>query len=452
VVFLSQIEVKSFKEFVDDSNKLLGLPVCEQPIGAQLLWSDNPKDYESYNTTADLRAIRQFAFAIGDDNPLYIDSRYGRRTRWGGLIAHPTYVANLRYNMWRGALSYGTYAVTSLVAGFSWEWNDVIRLDDKFETSFIASEVIEKKGRTGPLCFTYSHAGYWNQFKELVATGRAGNCIIGKAGQEESIKKKEGIRDNLVYERGVYRYSKEEIDEIIAGIEGEERRGATPRYWEDVEVGDKLTPVVKGPLTTCDLMGYDAATCGLAVPSFELFYRSRKNAAGLGVYLNTMTGWPYDSGGAGHYDWDTAKSRGLPAPFDVGCMRAVMSSHLLSNWMGDDGFIRRVNIQFRKPNFWGDVTWLNAEVVRKYRDKVGDEEYGAVDIRITGTNQLGEVSTPGITTVYLPSHDTPVKIPVPHEDKYEEYEKYVEDCNELLTRRKTDPTWPIEGGRLAPTA
>ena len=69
--------------------------------------------------------------------------------------------------------------------------------------------------------------------------------------------------------------------------------------------------------------------------------------------MNTMTGWPYDSGGGGHYDWDTAKNRGLPAPFDVGCMRAVMTSHLLSNWMGDDGFIRRVDVQFRKPNFWG---------------------------------------------------------------------------------------------------
>ena len=352
---------------------------------------------------------------------------------------------SFKINMWRGAIFYGTYAVTSLVAGFRWEWNDVIRLGDMFKSSFYAMEVIEKKGATGPLCFTYSHAGFWNQFNELVATSRAGNCVIGKPEAEESIKKGEGVRGDLVYERGVYHYSEEEVKKIVEGIEGEKRRGAVPLYWDDVKVGDKLTPVVKGPLTTCDLMGYDAAADCLSIPSFELSYHNQKQAAGsIGTYLNSMTGWPYDSGGAGHYDWDTAKSRGLPAPFDVGCMRAVMTSHLLSNWMGDDGFIRRVDVQFRKPNFWGDTQWFNGEVVNKYKDKVGDVEYGAVDIRIVATNQIGEVTTPGMATIYLPSKGAPVKLPIPHDDNYQEYEKFVKDSRELLARREKDPTWPIK--------
>jgi hypothetical protein len=71
-------------------------------------------------------------------------------------------------------------------------------------------------------------------------------------------------------------------------------------------------------------------------------------------------------------------------------------------------------------------------------------EYGAVDVRIVGTNQIGEVSTPGTATVYLPSKGEPVKLPVPHDDKYEEYEQYVKDCKEVLAHRITDPTWPIE--------
>jgi hypothetical protein len=99
--------------------------------------------------------------------------------------------------------------------------------------------------------------------------------------------------------------------------------------------------------------------------------------------------------------------------------------------MGDDGFIRRVYVQFRKPNYYGDTTWFNAEVVRTYKDKVGDEEYGAVDIRILGTNQVGETSAPGTATVYLPSRGKPVKLPVPHEDKYEDYEAYLEACEDL---------------------
>jgi hypothetical protein len=112
--------------------------------------------------------------------------------------------------------------------------------------------------------------------------------------------------------------------------------------------------------------------------------------------------------------------------------------------MGDDGFLRRTEVQFRKPNYYGDTTWFNAEVVRTYRDQVGDEEYGAVDIRIMGTNQIGDVSCPGKATVYLPSKGEPVTLPVPHEDRYEEYENYLKMCDELRAHWKTNPTWPIE--------
>ena len=147
--------------------------------------------------------------------------------------------------------------------------------------------------------------------------------------------------------------------------------------------------------------------------------------------MNTLTGWPYEAIVMEHYDWNLCKSRGLPAPFDVGCFRACAASHLLSNWMGDDGFIRRVYVQFRKPNFYGDTTFMDAEVVRTYRDKVGDEEYGAVDLRIMGMNQIGETSAPGTATVYLPSAGEPITLPIPHEDKFEDYGEYVKQCEKL---------------------
>ncbi|MCJ7635784.1 MaoC family dehydratase N-terminal domain-containing protein, partial [Candidatus Bathyarchaeota archaeon] len=126
--------VKNYDEFVKDSKKLLGLPVCTGTHAATIIFSDDPIDHQVCRTTADLRNIRQSCYAIGDNNPLYTDPQYGRYTRWGTLIAHPTFVAHLRYNMWRGAQGFGTYASTSLVAGFGWEWFDVIRLGDEFKT------------------------------------------------------------------------------------------------------------------------------------------------------------------------------------------------------------------------------------------------------------------------------------------------------------------------------
>ena len=433
-------KIGTWDEFIEDSKKLIGLPV-----------GFSGPNLEGFveETTIEPRELTDFCPALGYDNPLYTDPRYGRSTRYGGLIAIPTFAAFLKYIMPRGALFFKPYAISTLVAGFKWEYNYVFRPGDTIKTSSMTLSQTEKKGTTGRIAFLYAGGGYWNQYKELVATGVGGNCAIDKEAAGESIKRGEGVRDAMIYERGIYKYSKEEVDKIVALIEGEKRRGAVPLYWEDVNVGDKLTPVVKGPLGTCDLMGWESKSGrGLSYACYELAYKQVSSQKGIvtGGYrsgLNTLTNWPYDISIGGHYDWEGAKSRGMPAPFDVGCFRACATGHLLSDWMGDDGFIRRVDVQFRKPSIYGDTTIFNAEVVKHYKDKVMDEEYGAVDIRIVGMNQLGEVSTPGMATVYLPSKGKPVKLPIPHDDKYEDCEKYYKLCDEVREHRKTDPLWPL---------
>jgi hypothetical protein len=52
------------------------------------------------------------------------------------------------------------------------------------------------------------------------------------------------------------RYEDDEIDAIDAQYERQarERRGAEPRFWEDVAVGDEVGPMVKGPLTVTDMV------------------------------------------------------------------------------------------------------------------------------------------------------------------------------------------------------
>src|ERR1700736_2526200 len=37
--------------------------------------------------------IRRWAlYSVGDDNPLWVDAEYGKRTIWGGTIAPPTFL------------------------------------------------------------------------------------------------------------------------------------------------------------------------------------------------------------------------------------------------------------------------------------------------------------------------------------------------------------------------
>ena len=41
-------------------------------------------------------------------------------------------------------------------------------------------------------------------------------------------------------------------------LDHEEVRGANPRYWEDVKVGDEIPQIVKGPLSVGEMMGLGA--------------------------------------------------------------------------------------------------------------------------------------------------------------------------------------------------
>jgi acyl dehydratase len=42
-------------------------------------------------------AVRRFALAIGDPHPLYLDEEAAGRSRWGGLIAPPTFPVTFEY-------------------------------------------------------------------------------------------------------------------------------------------------------------------------------------------------------------------------------------------------------------------------------------------------------------------------------------------------------------------
>lgn len=52
-----------------------------------------------YNVSASPDGMRHFAFACGDDNPLFNDRSYGRATRWGDQIAFPLYLHSTGTNL-----------------------------------------------------------------------------------------------------------------------------------------------------------------------------------------------------------------------------------------------------------------------------------------------------------------------------------------------------------------
>ena len=67
--------------------------------------------------------------------------------------------------------------------------------------------------------------------------------------------------------------------------------------------------------------------------------------------------------------------------------------------MGDDGFLRALNVQIRRHNPVGDAVWCNATVTDK---KIVNGRH-LILCEVVATNQAGELSAKGHAEVELPA-------------------------------------------------
>jgi acyl dehydratase len=79
--------------------------------------------------------------------------------------------------------------------------------------------------------------------------------------------------------------------------------------------------------------------------------------------------------------------------------------HLVSDWMGDDAWLWKMECQHRRFNFIGDTTWLTGEVVDKKQIETRDGVRSEVHLAIRCTNQRDTVTSPGKAVVLLPSRE-----------------------------------------------
>ena len=71
----------------------------------------------------------------------------------------------------------------------------------------------------------------------------------------------------------------------------------------------------------------------------------------------------------------------------------------VTDWMGDDGTLKKFSGQVRHPNIIGDSSFIKGRVVKKY---ISNGEH-LIDCEIRVENQAGLVTAPGTATVALVS-------------------------------------------------
>lgn len=345
-------------------------------------------------------AIRHFAASLGDRNPLYWSEDYARTTRWGGIIAPPTFtdyigipwtylVAGGSENTPKGA----KYRTRSIPGGARRKWFQVMRPGDKIRIVDRNLGLEEKKSKEQKAFRFFLSKGlrtYINQKDEVVAQTECDYMLLPAFSDPNSVGEALGSRPKP-------KYTDEARDAILRGYETETRQGASILFWEDIVVGGETKPLVVGPVN-----GWDTATfLGAGMPghatAFAINWERLKAElpfTPLDPEINAYKcmGEHHIGDGYGRL-FIGDKARGIAYGHHVEALIARM----ICNWIGDDGFLKRLDTQSRNVPFLGDTYYIKGKVTGKSNE---GGEY-LVELEVKNENQDGLLLTPGTATVQL---------------------------------------------------
>jgi acyl dehydratase len=362
-------------------------------------------------------AFLHVAEAYGDDNPLWCDPEYAASTCWGGPIAPPALVGSDTLigenevteldggtkELLKGDPIRGAHAFYS---GSFREWWEPLRPGMRVTRRNALVGVFDKGSEFAERA-VHEWTGEVFAAREPTATVLSAQYRLMIRTERTSAEKR-GKYDDVAIEP----YTEEQLAEIDAcyASETKRRRGAEPRWWEDVEEGDEIGPLVKGPLRVTDMVCWHAGMgMGLyGVKALRLGYQQRQRVPRF--FRPDDLNVP-DVQQRVHWDAEWARRAGNPAVYDYGRMRETWLIHLCTDWMGDDAWLWKLDCQFRRFNYVGDTHWVRGRVVRKV---LAEGDRPAVELDLAGENQRGELTTPGHATILLPSREHgPVRLPSP---------------------------------------
>ena len=361
-----------------------GLEDLRKRIGIKITDTLEPWCHE-----ASRDGIRHYAHGIGDDNPLWCDPAYAARTRWNGIIAPPSFL----FATSRIISGYvgGLPGVHAMWAGADWTWHLVVRRNDTITTDAWLKDLVEHQTTfAGRAIQQIYHVDFYNQRGELVA-GADSWCFR----TDRDIAREQGTKYAGTKAKPPRRYSDAELAEHFQLYANEEVRGPRPRRWADVREGQRLPTMAKGPMTVTGFIAYAQGWGGLYIRANKLAWKQVDRHPGLGI--ENRFGIP-DCPERVHWEREFATMVGAPGAYDYGPERCSWLTHHLTNWMGDDGFLRSAHCKIRRHNPEGDLLRIDGSVVRTFVE--GGRHL--VEIAQEARNQDGELSAIGGGVVELP--------------------------------------------------
>ena len=174
-----------------------------------------------YEATRD--NIRHYAHGIGDDNPLWCDPEYASRSRYGTLVAPPSFL----FACDRVISGYvgGLPGIHAMWAGADWTWHKPILRNDEITTEAWLKDLVEHQTKfAGRSIQQIYHVRFFNQTGDLVAEADSW-CFR----TERDTAREEGRKYDHLKQRDAKCYDDAEIADIYRNYENETVRGAKAR-------------------------------------------------------------------------------------------------------------------------------------------------------------------------------------------------------------------------------
>lgn len=382
------------EEYVEDLKANIG-HVQYNTWSPDVFGPNMPGPHHPYISEISLDALRKYVDAVGDLNPIYRDQEYAMASKYGQRIAPPTMLYAFGYGHYPNPKGYPPLPnFGGVYAGDTYEWFDVIREGDQIDLKTITPVTVQLKQTkmAGPMGFyTGEH-----EFRRKGSYKKIAQCSF-------TVGLKEGEPGDHRPPAEPIRHSRDYIEQVYAAQDAETVRGALPRYWEEVEIGDELAPVVRGPFTQMEAVAWYSSAIGERFFLSDRMFRFMHDHCKRGVWDEDLQIWK---------NWHD-ESLGL-GTLGSGSQRSAWVAMMLTNWMGDDGFLRKMTTRHVYPGRYGNVYWCSGKVVAKAQV----DGFNTVEVECKILSQTGQLHLTGTATLHLPSRANPAQSTVPAEREH----------------------------------
>ena len=265
-------------------------------------------------TEINVDAARHFALAIGDDNPLWLDPDHAGATRWGGQLAPPAILYSTD-NVASGAVE-GLPSVHAMFAGTDWHWHEPVRIGTKMKTRSTLKAMVEHQTRFAGRSFQQIYTTeFFDQHDTKLAEADSW-CFR----TERDTAREEGTKYHGVNEQPIV-YSEADIKGFAEQYRQEKPRGSEKRLWNDVQDGEMVTPILKGPYTVTAAVAFMQAWGAYAIRNHRMAWHYYDKHPKLAPpNQNDVPEPPVRV----HWDNEFARTVGVPGAYDFGPERDLL--------------------------------------------------------------------------------------------------------------------------------